>query len=105
VAILTNTEHGGRVINELMDQWIEPIFGVDPLPTKTHPILDIEIDPRPYVGTHRDIAAKHEVLEKDGGLAMRPEQRGAAAFTFVNPMQDGRMEHLAVGGRLYRRTE
>ena len=34
-----------------------------------------------------------------------PPERGPATLTFVNPMQDGRMEHVAMGGRLYRRAE
>jgi hypothetical protein len=36
----------------------------------------------------------------DGGSGTGPQ----TILTFVNPMADGRMEHLATGGRLYRRT-
>jgi len=33
-----------------------------------------------------------------------PETTPQAIISFVNPMADGRMQHLAMGGRLYRRT-
>jgi len=36
----------------------------------------------------------------DGGSSISPQ----TILTFVNPMADGRMEHVATGGRLYRRT-
>lgn len=37
----------------------------------------------------------------DGGSRISPQ----TILTFVNPMADGRMEHVATGGRLYRRTK
>jgi CubicO group peptidase (beta-lactamase class C family) len=34
-----------------------------------------------------------------------PETTPQTVIRFVNPMSDGRMEHVAMGGRLYRRTQ
>ena len=130
------------VIRELMNDWVRPIAGVEPLPIEKRPIVEIDYDPRRYVGTYESIALKHEVVEKDGDLGfastakfkiydssstergpvltlkpvgehafavvLPPEAAdnplaGQLVLTFVNPMADGRMEHLASGGRLYRR--
>ncbi len=143
VSVLTNTAHGMVVIRELMNDWVRPIAGVEPLSIEKRPIVDIDYDPRKYVGTYENIALKHEVVEKDGDLGMAstakfkiydssstergpvltlkpvgghafavvlPPQAddnpftGQLVLTFVNPMADGRMEHLASGGRLYRRS-
>ncbi len=151
-AMLTNTEHGGVVINDVLSPWLEEVVGVKTfLPAPPVPLKGEDapqIDPRVYVGKYGNISMSYEITPgDDGGISVAiqfafavydntdtqktpafPLQsaghdsfildlsgesdtgnplaaRGPMAFKFVNPDENGQMQHIAIAGRLYRRIK
>lgn len=92
---------------------------------------DDPVDPAPYVGTYESVASATRIIPHGKGIAARARQKfkiydvgsteetpplplrpirdghfamGQAVVTFLNPDANGRMQHLASGGRLVKRT-
>jgi hypothetical protein len=90
------------------------------------------VDPKPYAGTYETLATAVRVFPSGSGLALTSRSKvkfydttnlaesppvplrpiakgqfalGASVVGFVNPGADGRMGHLALGGRLLKRQE
>ncbi len=70
VAVLTNSDHGGALANELSTSWLEEATGSAPPAPDVRPIVDVDVDTGRYTGTYENIALVHEVVEMDGGIAI-----------------------------------
>ena len=70
VAVLTNSDHGGALANELVNKWLEDVAGAAPPTPEVMPIVDVEVDVQRYAGTYENIALQHEVVEMDGGIGV-----------------------------------
>jgi hypothetical protein len=134
MAVLTNAAHGTPVITELMAPVLEPFGMRMPSTVAADMVkqaTDQPVDSGPYAGTYESAAAVLRIVASGTGLAavsrtkfriydssnlaetppvpIRPIRDGhfalgAGVITFLNPDSRGRMEHLASGGRLLRRT-
>jgi CubicO group peptidase (beta-lactamase class C family) len=134
VVVLTHAGHGGGVIGEISAPLFgaagaKPV-GSDAVELAKQ-ATDAPVDPRPYVGLYEAVASASRVVAHEKGIALRPRQKflaydvgtleetapiplrpirdghfalGQGVVTFLNPERDGRMRHIASGGRLQRRT-
>jgi len=78
-AILTNAEHGLRLINELMDPWFKelgttkPYHGAD-----THlPSEQMQLDSHQYVGVYENVMSRYVVSRIPDGLALSKQAKFA----------------------------
>jgi CubicO group peptidase (beta-lactamase class C family) len=106
-------------------------FGADASELATH-ATDASVDPRAYLGVYESVALAYRVVAHEGGIAVRVRLKiryydtdtleesspaplrpirdghflaiGRGFFTFLNPAPDGRMQHLATGFRLHKRS-
>ena len=135
VVVLTNAGHGGAVMNEIAEPVVAAaggrLLGADAADLARQ-ATDAPVDPRPYVGTYESIMALWRIVPHGNGIALRTRQKvrfydsdsleesppvplrpirdhqfalGLGVMTFLNPRADARMEHLASGARLRRRTD
>lgn len=142
MAVLTNVEHGMSIIQEVLAPYVEPLglktYGSDLKTLAKRPEVRVE-DPAKVLGQFESCMMVTEVMEHEGGFAMRSKAKQAVydssdmdwlppvpikfvaqdtfvpasqagpmplptAYRLVNPAEDGRPEHLAGGGRLYKRV-
>jgi hypothetical protein len=134
MAVLTNAAHGNAVVTELMAPVFEPLGMRMPSAIAAEMVkqaTDQPVDPAPYIGTYESAALAIRIVTNGTGLALRSQSKfrvydstnleesppvpirpiqgghfvlGTGVISFVNPDANGRMEHLATGGRLLKRT-
>ena len=133
--VLTNAAQGGPVLTEITAPFYEAVgakpFGAEADPfAKT--ATDARVDPQPYVGQYESVTSAFRVIPHDEGIALRMRFKlrvydgdtleesppdllrptsegrfmtGHGPVAFLNPGGDGRMQHLASLGRLFKRSE
>jgi CubicO group peptidase (beta-lactamase class C family) len=79
MAILTNSDYGSALINELAEPWLREISNVTPvgtdrvdLPSKT-----LSIDSHRYIGVYEDLWSRYRVSETATGLALSIQAKHA----------------------------
>lgn len=134
VAVLTNGAHGTPVLTDLCAPLFAAAGADAPGADTERLVKEARnepVDPKPYVGTFETVASATRVVPHENGIAARIRAKhrfydsisleesppvplrpirdghfafGASVVTFLNPDRDGRMRHLATGGRLQKRT-
>jgi CubicO group peptidase (beta-lactamase class C family) len=134
-AVLTNAAHSVPVLNELTAPFYEAAgakpFGAE-ADDFAKRATDARVDPQPYVGQYESVTSAFRVIPHQEGIALRVRSKllvydgdtleesspnplrpirdghfttGHGFVTLLNPGADGRMQHLASLGRLYKRSE
>ena len=142
MAVLTNVEHGMRIIQEVLAPYVEPLgmktYGSDLQALAEQPEVPVE-DAAKVLGRFENRMTMMELMAGEDGFALRAKVKHALydsspldwspptpvkfvaqdifvpasqagplplpmAYQLVNPADDGRPEHLAGGGRLYKRV-
>jgi CubicO group peptidase (beta-lactamase class C family) len=134
IAVLTNAAHGNAVTAELVRPLVESWGGriaSDVAADLVKQATDAPVDPAPYVGTYEGIATAVRIIPQGTGIALTTRSKfkiydstslaetkpvvlrpikdgqfalGTAVISFVNPDRAGKMGHIAMGGRLAKRT-
>jgi CubicO group peptidase (beta-lactamase class C family) len=134
VAVLTNAAHGFPLTADLAAPVLAAVgaqpFGAGTADLVKR-ATDDPVDPKPYAGTYESLATAVRVFPSGSGLSLASRAKvkfydttsltegpaaplrpigkgqfavGASVIGFVNPGPDGKMGHLAMGGRLLKRT-